>query len=339
MKTDITVKSLLEHGDIFADIANVNLFGGRQVLQPQDLRTVPTETSYKDMEGEFHALLRDCFQKVYKQGKCIGYIGYEVQMDINNIMPVRNMGYAYTAYMKQIRTIMAENKRNGRSAFARGLHEEQKLLPVITCVLYLGIQPWKYPLYLSDMLNIPNDEQAVWNEMTGDYGIHIISLVNQPREIREQYQSDFRIIADYLAYYDDETGLIEEWMQNRQTLVHPEQLLDLLAALSGDTRMKAMREALIQIEQKEGTNMCLLMDIIERDYKEKGLEEGRKEGLIKGREQGLMEGREQGLMEGRMEGIRGTVQLLQRLGLDEAVILQQISFQFSLPIDTVKAYL
>ena len=248
MKTDITVKNLLEHGDIFADIANVNLFGGRRVLQPQDLRSVPTETSYKDMEGEFHALLRDCFQKVYRQGNCIGYIGYEVQMDINNIMPVRNMGYAYTAYMKQIHTIMAENKRNGCSAFARGLHKEQKLLPVITCVLYLGTQSWKYPLSLSDMLDIPNDEQAVWKKMTEDYGIHVISLVNQPREIREQYQSDFRIIADYLAYYDDETGLIEEWMQNRQILVHPEQLLDLLAALSGDRRMKAMREALIQTE-------------------------------------------------------------------------------------------
>ena len=81
--------------------------------------------------------------------------------------------------------------------------------------------------------------------------------------------------------------------------------------------------------------MCLLMDIIERDYKEKGLEEGRKEGRIKGREEGRKEGRE----EGRTEGIRGAVQLLQRLGLDEAVILQQISFQFSLPIDTVKTYL
>lgn len=101
----------------------------------------------------------------------------------------------------------------------------------------------------------------------------------------------------------------------RQFLIHPEQLLDLLSVLSGDKRMRAMREALLQIEKREETSMCLLMDIMERDYKEKGLAEGLE------------------------QGIRGAVQLLQRLGLDEAEILKQISYQFSLPIDTVRTFL
>lgn len=98
---------------------------------------------------------------------------------------------------------------------------------------------------------------------------------------------------------------------SRQILIHPEQLLDLLSVLSGDKRMRAMREALLQIEKREETSMCLLMDTMERDYKEKGLE----------------------------QGIRGAVQLLRRLGLDEAEILKQISYQFSLPIDTVRTFL
>ncbi len=98
---------------------------------------------------------------------------------------------------------------------------------------------------------------------------------------------------------------------SRQILIHPEQLLDLLSVLSGDKRMRAMREALLQIEKREETSMCLLMDTMERDYKEKGLE----------------------------QGIQGAVQLLQRLGLDEAEILKQISYQFSLPIDTVRTFL
>lgn len=98
---------------------------------------------------------------------------------------------------------------------------------------------------------------------------------------------------------------------SRQILIHPEQLLDLLSVLSGDKRMRAMREALLQIEKREETSMCLLMDTMERDYKEKGLE----------------------------QRIRGAVQLLRRLGLDEAEILKQISYQFSLPIDTVRTFL
>lgn len=319
MKKDIATKGLMEHGDVFADIANVNLFGGRRVLQAEDLEVVPTETGYKDLEGKHHALMRDCFRKVHKLGECIGYIGYEAQMNRNNVMPIRDMGYTYTAYMKQIRSLTAENNRNGHSAYIKGLHDGQKLLPVVNCILYFGTEPWDSPLSLLDVLDISEVERVFWREMTGDYRIHVISLVKQPREIREQYQSDFRIVADYLACYDDEKRLIEDWMENRQILIHPEQLLDLLAVLSGDRRMKDMRKAVIQIEKKEDTNMCLLMDIIERDYKEKGLEEGREEG--------------------RTEGIRGAVQLLQRLGLDETVILQQISLQFSLPIESVRTFL
>ncbi|MCM1495276.1 MAG: hypothetical protein NC089_05690 [Bacteroides sp.] len=335
MKKDIAIKGLLEQDDIFADIANVNLFGGRQVLHSEDLEEVPTETGYKGLGGEYHAMVRDCFRKVYKRGRCIGYIGYEAQTDRNNVMPIRDMGYAYTAYMKQIHRITAENNRKGQSAFAKVLHDEQRLLPVVTCILYFGTKAWDYPLRLSDILDIPNEEQIFWTEMTGDYRIHVISLVNQPQEIRKRYQSDFRIIADYLAYYDDEKGLIEEWTQSRQILIHPEQLLDMLVALSNDKRMRAMREALLQIERKEETNMCLLMDIVERDYMMKGLEEGRAKGLEEGRKEGRKEGREQG----RQEGIRGAVQLLQRLGLDEREILEQISRQFSLPIEAVKTFL
>lgn len=323
MKKDITAKGLIEHSDVFADIANVNLFKGRQVLQPEDLEAVTTESSYKDLEGGHHVLMRDCLQKVHKLGGYIGFIGYEAQTGINNVMPVRDMGYAYTAYMKQIRNRIADNYRNGCPAFAKVLHDDQKLLPVVTCVLYFGTEPWEHPLSLLDVLDISEGDRGFWEEMVGDYRIHVISLVKQPKAVREQYRSDFRIIADYLACYDDEERLVREWMENKQILMHPEQLLDLLAALGGDRRMKDMREALLQMEKKEESNMSLLMDIMERDYKQKGIQEGL----------------EQGLEQGRAEGIRGAVQLLKAMGIDDETVLNKVSIQFSIPVEMVRPFL
>lgn len=339
MKKDITIKSLLEHGDVFADIANVNLFGGRKVLQSEDLEAVPAETGYKDLDGEHHILTRDCFWKIHKNGRCIGYIGYEAQADRNNVMPVRDMGYAYTAYMKQIRGIIGENNQKGASAYTKVLHDEQKLLPVVTCILYFGIEPWKTPLSLLDILDISEGEQTFWREMAGDYRIHVISLLKQPKEVREQYQSDFRIIADYMACYDDEKKLVEEWMENRQVLIHPEQLLDLLTALSSDRRMKDMRKALFVLKDKEEINMCLLMDIIERDYMQKGLQEGREKGRKEGREEGREEGRKEGRKEGKEEGIRVSIRLLKQLGLEDDIILNKVSQEFMISTEEIKFFL
>lgn len=251
MKKDITTKGLLEHGDVFADIANVNLFGGRPVLRPEDLEAVPIESGYKDLQGTYHALMRDCLQKVHKLGSYIAFIGYENQTGISNIMPVRDMGYTYTAYMKQIWEIMAENERQKKPAYVKGIHDDQKLWPVITCILYFGKKPWNNPLSLLDMLNIPEEEQDFWKEMVGDYRIHVIPMVKQPQEVRNQYRSDFKIIADYLAYYYDKKQLVQMWKQNTYDLVHKEQVWDTLYAFAGKERMEEMEELFMDEYEEE----------------------------------------------------------------------------------------
>lgn len=285
MKKDIVTKSFVEHSDVFADIANVNLFGGRQVLMPKDLEAVPTETNYKDLDGGHHVLVRDSLQRVQKLGGYIAFIGYENQTGINNVMPIRDMGYTYTAYMKQIRAIIADNNKKRHSAFTKVIHDDQKLLPVVTCVLYYGIQPWDKPLTLLDVLDIPEHEREFWKEMVGDYKIHVIFLVKQPKEVREQYKSDFRIVADYLAYYDDEKQLLEEWRKNNQALIHPEQLLDMLEAISGDRKIHNIKEKfLINGKQKEEINMTSFIDMIEQDGMQKGMQRGIEQGLGQGLE-------------------------------------------------------
>lgn len=51
MNKDITTKMLLEYPDVFADIENVCLFGGKPVIKPDDLELCPQEIVYKETDG------------------------------------------------------------------------------------------------------------------------------------------------------------------------------------------------------------------------------------------------------------------------------------------------
>lgn len=140
MEKDITTNNLIDNDDVFADIANVNIFDGVRLIAPEDLESVPTGSSYRDLDGKHHRLFRDTLKRVQNLGGCVAFLGCESQTKINNIMPVRDMGYTYTSYMKQIYNMMAENNKNGNCAYAKVLHDDQRLMPVATFVLYFGNQ-------------------------------------------------------------------------------------------------------------------------------------------------------------------------------------------------------
>ncbi len=279
LKKDITTKDLLSNCDVFADIANVNLFGGEQVISPEDLMAVPLESSYKDMDGKHHRLFRDTFMQVKKLGGCIAFIGFENQVDINRVMPVRDMGYTYTSYAKQVREIVARNNTEKHSAYTKVLHEEQKLMPIATFVLYFGEEEWKEPLSLMDILDIPEHEKEFWNGLIQDYQIHVIHMVGQSEDVRAKYRSDYGVIADYLAYYKDKNQLEDYWKHENRQLIHVEQVLDMLEAFSDDKRFRIIKEQYIESNDKEERDtMCLLLDMCEERGMERGIERGIERG-------------------------------------------------------------
>ena len=285
MEQDITTNSLLEYNDVFADIVNVNLLENRWSISAEDLEVVPTEGSYKDLEGTHHRLFRDSLRLVKSRGVCIAFIGCESQTAINRAMPVRDMGYNYVTYIKQIREIVAENTKMGRSAYAEVLHDNEKLIPVVTVVLYFGKKPWTTPLSLMDILEIPEKERDLWKKLINDHKITVIHMANQPEEIRAGYRSDFKVIADYLSYAGDREKLIEYLRNNTQPLLHVEQVLDMLHALSGDNRFQTVLDhykILDNLEEKEKKNqMCLLLDIVEEEGISKGISKGISQGTNK----------------------------------------------------------
>ena len=64
-----------------------------------------------------------------KNGSVIAMIQIENQSEINNIMPIRDLGYIFNNYNEQIKEHQRENERNGKRFYARELGDDEHLLP------------------------------------------------------------------------------------------------------------------------------------------------------------------------------------------------------------------
>lgn len=124
MTRDLTEKNLVEEAEVFADISNVNLYDGRNVIRPEDLELLPQEMHYKDSEGKPAKVMADVRMRWRKNGSVIAMIQIENQSEINNIMPIRDLGYIFNNYNEQIKEHQRENERNGYGKTRKYLEEE-----------------------------------------------------------------------------------------------------------------------------------------------------------------------------------------------------------------------
>lgn len=140
MGKDLPAKNLLNCPDVFADISNVNLFDGEDLLRPEELEPLPTELTYKDNYGVMRHHYLDTRMKAAEHQTDIAVFCVENQSGVSNIMPVRDMGYLYSNYTEQIRQIQRENRDGCKERFSvtEGIRRDKKLTPVISLVLYYG---------------------------------------------------------------------------------------------------------------------------------------------------------------------------------------------------------
>lgn len=155
---DLAEKNLLQYKDVFSDILNVNLFGGRHYISANELSREPGELITKSSsDNKLKQLQMDVPMKCNKKYNTRFFVCLENQSDINNIMPVRDMGYQHAKYMEQVRTIKETNRQQQMypSPITKGIHDTQKLDPVITLVLNYSQKEWKKPKQLQDVLCSP----------------------------------------------------------------------------------------------------------------------------------------------------------------------------------------
>ena len=256
---DITQKMLERHNDVFSDIVNVLLFGGKKVVEEETLFDAVTDSALK-IDGRVRFQDRDVV-KYWKDSQInIALLGIENQTTPNKLMPFRVISYEGTEYGKQSRTENIDKKK----------------YPVISLVLYLGFeQKWLYPKNLLGIIDV--DEKL--RPYVNDYKINLFEIAYLDRETIDSFTSDFWILADYLY----QMRVNKNYVADKRSIGHIEELLMLMSAMTGDKRFE---EIIDEANKKEVVNMCEVLDIVEARGIEKGIEKGREEGIEKGREEG-----------------------------------------------------
>ena len=287
MERDLTEKNLVEDAEVFADISNVNLYGGERVIRPEDLELLPQEMIYKDSEGKPAKVMADVRMRWRKNGTIIAFMQMENQSEINNIMPIRDLGYIYTNYNEQIKEHKRENERKGRHFYARELADNDRLHPVITFIIYYGKEEWKRPLSILDMLDLDGEEKKKLQPFLLNHKIHLISLSSMKEDEVEKYKSDFWHIIKFLTLhgYGKTRRYLEEESRKR-TVKHPEEVINVLYALSKDKRFLETDLAKDGKEEIQMGPISDVLDEIEAIGFEKGIERGIEQGIEKGIESG-----------------------------------------------------
>ena len=250
---DITQKVLEKYNDVFADILNVLLFNGRDVVEESTL-TDALPMSMLKIDGRVRSQERD-IAKYWRKSKInVALFGLENQTTPNKLMPLRVLGYDGAEYVKQSR------KEN----------IDKAKYPVITLVLYLGYEKeWNYPKTLFEVLDIDEDIKPYVN----DFKINLFEIAYLDKEKINLFKSDFRILADYLY----QMRVNRDYIADETTIEHVEELLTLMSAMTGDNRFE---ETINDLKGKEKINMCEVLDRVEARGIEKGIEQGVKRGTI-----------------------------------------------------------
>lgn len=127
----------------------------------------------------------------------------------------------------------------------------------------------------------------MWEYIDG-VKLHVYEMRHLPEETRKRFQSDMRIVVDYLA---EGAGYRSE-----RKIRHKAALIRMIRVLSGETQTDDIEEWLKKqgIREEDEISVCELFD----QYERKGREEGKREGIAAGRREGRSEGRKEGLIEG-----------------------------------------
>ena len=242
---DITEKNLEALNDVFADIVNVLLFKGEQVINEKDLEADTTKSMFK-ADGKIHEQERDV-SKFWKNGEIrISILGIENQTAQDSDMPLRVISYDGASYKQQL---LDKNQK--------------KRYPVATLVLYFGTEEkWSKAKNLYDCFQIPEKLKPFVN----DYKINVFNIAFLSPKTISMFKSDFKIIAEYFRA----KRLNQKYKGSQEKLKHANETLKMFSALTGDNSFeKVYNEG---NSKKVGITMCDVVERIRNDGRTEGQE-------------------------------------------------------------------
>ena len=335
---DAKTKEYIKIPYIFADLFNHLMYNGKELLNPDNLREMDTTATAIPYDDEGNAYPVQKYRDVMKQAVVMHdskvtyllILAAENQNKIHYAMPVRDMLYDAISYSSQVKEIAQKHRkmhdRSGSGAeFLSGMHKDDKLMPVVTLVVYLGQDFWDGPLNLHSMFSI-YDENIL--KFVPDYKINLLAPISMTEQDINLFKSDFLELAAFIRCGRDKNAL-KKLVESDDRYRHMNPLTADIANSVTNSKLK------LTANEKGEVDMCIAITEMRKESHEEGILVGRREGILEGRREGrregMLEGRREGMLEGMLEGRRegmlegrreGTLQTLATL-----VNLKKLSVQ------------
>ena len=177
----------LNRDEILADLYNGCLYEGEEVILPGQLSEVQKNYSRTLMNYGRNGLRkhreRDAI-KMFSNRKMMVLLAAEAQNNLHLAMPFRCMEYDTEEYSRQLKKLYEENSGmlTDSTEYLSRLRRTDRLIPVVTLVIYHGEEEWNAPKRLSDMLKLQGIDEKLKSLIT-DYPIHVFCL----KDLQEEY--------------------------------------------------------------------------------------------------------------------------------------------------------
>lgn len=232
-KIDTITKEYMENPVVFADAFNQFLYHGEQKIDPARLTELDTtgivvpygadgasvpEQKYRDVLKLLYAMTDG------RAAYCV--MGIESQAEIQYALPVKNGVYDFLQLSHQVSEaarshkqvtkerrmgaqepdkIQEEEKPTG-GEFLSGFWKTDRLVPVISLVIYFGSERWDAPLSLREMYS---EVDSVIMTYAPDYHVNLIAPGEMSDGEIDEFHSNLREVMLYIKYSKDKKKLDE----------------------------------------------------------------------------------------------------------------------------------
>lgn len=231
-RNDIITKDYVKDSRIFADVFNNAVYKGRQIITPERLKAVdstvigvPYGTEEADLPVQKYRDVFKCLAAMEDERMVYLLLGLEPQKNVHFAMPVRAMVYDALGYAEQVEkaanTHREERKKTKEKGeknetltsgeYLSGFYRTDRLIPILTLVLYLGADPWNGPLGLHEMLSV---REPGLLEFIPDYRINLVSPAQMSEEEINRFRTSLREVMLFIKYSKDKRKLGEVLQRN-----------------------------------------------------------------------------------------------------------------------------
>lgn len=281
---DAVTAKYVGRNDIFADVFNYYIYGGEQVITPDSLEELDTrevDVPYGGVSGAGQPVqrTRDVIRSVIaKTDKNTAYLllAIENQTRVHYAMPVRNMVYDALQYAKQVtkaalsHRLSGDYKEAGGDEYLSGFMKSDRLLPVVTLVIYFGCGEWDGPLSIHEMF-AKQDKRVL--ALVPDYKINLLAPISMTDEELGKYRTTFKEVFSFIKYSKEKDKLKRLLSEDKGFCRLGRDEVDVLNACTG--------AKLTLAENGKGViDVCTAIQEM--------VEEGRVEGRVEGRIEALV---------------------------------------------------